>query len=71
MEKIEADTSSARIMDVMMLFHTLYSSLGVSSDDMDILKKGVSMEEVITYRALRKAHSDSEEKTGLLFFLFI
>jgi hypothetical protein len=30
MGKIEADMASARIMDVMMLFHTLYSSLGVS-----------------------------------------
>ena len=30
MGKIEADTTSAHIMDVTMLFHTLYSSLRVS-----------------------------------------
>jgi len=29
MGKIEADTASAHIMDVTMLFHTLYSSLRV------------------------------------------
>jgi hypothetical protein len=38
---------------------------------MDIPKKGVSMEEVIKYRALQKARSGSEEEeTCLLFFLF-
>jgi hypothetical protein len=37
---------------------------------MDIPKKGVSMEEVIEYRALQKAHSGSEEETCLSFFLF-
>ena len=37
---------------------------------MDIPKKGVSMEEVIGYRALQKARSGSEEEIGLLFFLF-
>jgi hypothetical protein len=34
---------------------------------MDIPKKGVSMEEVIEYRALQKARSGSEEETCLLF----
>jgi hypothetical protein len=34
---------------------------------MGILKKVVSMEEVIEYRALQKARSGSEEETGLLF----
>ena len=33
---------------------------------MDIPKKGVSMEEVIEYHALQKAHSGSEKETGLL-----
>ena len=37
---------------------------------MDIPKKGVSMEEVIEYRALQKDRSGSEEEIGLLFFLF-
>ena len=37
---------------------------------MDIPKKGVSMEEVIEYRAPQKARSGSEEEMGLLFFLF-
>ena len=37
---------------------------------MNIPKKGVSMEEVIEYRALQKAHSGSKEEIGLLFFLF-
>jgi len=37
---------------------------------MDIPKKGVSMKEVIEYRALQKTHSGSEEETCLLFFLF-
>jgi hypothetical protein len=38
---------------------------------MDIPKKGISMEDVIAYRALQKAHSGLEEETCLLFFLFI
>jgi hypothetical protein len=37
---------------------------------MDIPKKGVTIEEVIEYRALQKAHSGLEEETGLLFYLF-
>jgi hypothetical protein len=53
MGKIEVDTTSAHIMDVMMLFHTLYSSLRVSLGGTWIFpKKGVSMEEDIEYRAL-------------------
>jgi len=37
---------------------------------MDIPKKGVSMDEVITYRAMLKARSGPEEEIGLLVFLF-
>jgi hypothetical protein len=37
---------------------------------MDIPKKGVSIEEVIKYRALQKARSGSGEETCLSFFLF-
>jgi hypothetical protein len=71
MGKIEASMASTRIMDVMMLFHTLHSSLRVSSGGIWIFqKKGVTIEEVIEYRALQKAHSGLEEETGLLFYLF-
>jgi hypothetical protein len=38
---------------------------------MYIPKKGISMEDVIEYCALLKAHSGLEEETSLLLFLFI
>jgi len=38
---------------------------------MDIPKKGVTMEDVNTARALRKAHNGiEEEETGLYIFLY-
>jgi hypothetical protein len=36
---------------------------------MDITKKGVTMEDVNTAHALRKAHSGTEEETDLFIFL--
>jgi hypothetical protein len=72
MGMIEADMASSCIMDVTMLLHTLYSFLWVGSGGTWISqKKGISMEDVIAYRALQKAHSGLEEETCLLFFLFI
>ena len=37
---------------------------------MDIPKKGVTMEDVNMAHALRKAHSGTEEQTGLFIFLY-
>jgi hypothetical protein len=52
------------------LSYPLFFPKGELGWHMDISKKDVSMEEVIRYRALLKAHSGSEEETCLLFFLF-
>jgi hypothetical protein len=52
------------------LSYPLFFPKGELGWHMDIPKKGVSMEEVIEYRALQKARSGSENETGLLFFLF-
>jgi len=52
------------------LSYPLFFPRGELGWHMDIPKKGVSMDEVITYCALLKAHSGSEEETGLLVFLF-
>ena len=53
------------------LSNPLFFPMGELGWHMDIPKKGISMEGVIAYRALRKAYSGSEEEIGLLFFLFI
>ena len=52
------------------LSYPLFFPKGELGWHMDIPKKGVSMEEVIEYRALQKARTGSEEETSLLFFLF-
>jgi hypothetical protein len=52
------------------LSYPLFFPKGELGWHMDILKKEVSMEEVIEYRALQKARSGSEEEIGLSFFLF-
>jgi len=67
-----------RSRHVIRSYHGCYDALsypiffpkGELGWHMDILKKGVSMEEVIEYCALQKARSGSEEEIGLLFILF-
>ena len=52
------------------LSYPLFFPRGELGWHMDIPKKGVSMDEVITYGAMLKARSGPEEEIGLLVFLF-